>query len=311
MAGLFLRLDTNYWRHPKIVAAGHMAGVLYQQMSMYCLDFATDGIVPDGQIPMFGLPKLRQLLGALEGQGLIERRPGGWFVPGYVERYKTAAEVAAARQTRQENGRKGGRPRKHPKEPNGNQDTNQPETEMVSGSVPPCETHSYRDRDTKEPSSSDTSATRPPAPDDDDPDLATELFQLASIVRPTPTAGHRKLLDRGLRRGWTEDRLRPKFAKAAGTSNPLAYVEAVLASIANEDPPVAPATNGQAPPPATGSWSHQWALMTCNQRHLADDPAKQAWHDTRLVRKNEPETTAKFAFRDAYLARSGVAEVAS
>lgn len=242
MAGLFLRLDTNYWRHPKIVAAGHLAGVLYQQMSMYCLDFATDGIVPDGQIPMFGLPKLRQLLGALEGQGLIERRPGGWYVPGYVERYKTAAEVAAAKQTRQENGRKGGRPRKHPKEPNGNQDTNQPETEMVSGSVPPCETHSYRDRDTKEPSSSDTSATRPPAPADDedvgDVDLAVELLELTGIAQPGPTNGERATVAKLLARGWTVDQLTSMAARASlADVDPRAYLAKLLAEALNSPLP--------------------------------------------------------------------------
>lgn len=117
MAGLYLRLDTNFWSHPKVIAAGEQAAVLYQQMAMYCMDHATDGLVPDGQLPRFGLPRLRQRLDRLAATGMAERVDGGWLLPGYIERYKTAAEVADLREKRRKAGQQGGRPRKQPEEP--------------------------------------------------------------------------------------------------------------------------------------------------------------------------------------------------
>ena len=232
MAGLFIKLDTNFWSHPKVIAAGEQAAVLYQQMAMYCMDHATDGLVPDGQLPRFGLPRLRQRLDRLAATGLAEQVDGGWVLPGYVERYKTAAEVADLREKRRKAGQQGGRPRKQPEEPpcldaekaNGNQ---------VAFTAPNPEEEEEEEEEGQ--SSSDTSAARPPATDDDD--LADELFHLAGIARPGPTAGQRKQLDAGLRRGWKPDQLRPKFAKAQGTGNPRGYVDAVLVSITNEDPP--------------------------------------------------------------------------
>ncbi len=117
MAGLYLRLDTNFWSHPKVIAAGEQAAVLYQQMAMYCMDHATDGLVPDGQLPRFGLPRLRHRLARLADAGLAEQVDGGWLLPGYVERYKTAAEVADLREKRRKAGKQGGRPKKQPEEP--------------------------------------------------------------------------------------------------------------------------------------------------------------------------------------------------
>jgi len=149
MAGLYLRLDTNFWSHPKVIAAGEQAAVLYQQMAMYCMDHATDGLVPDGQLPRFGLPRLRQRLDRLAATGMAEPVDGGWLLPGYVERYKTAAEVAELRAKRSKAGKQGGRPKKQPGEPpcldaekaNGNQVafamSNPKEEEKVAKEPPP------------------------------------------------------------------------------------------------------------------------------------------------------------------------------
>lgn len=228
MAGLFIKLDCDYWDHPKVVQAGVMAGVLYLRMTAYAMQHTTDGYVPAAQLPRFALPATGKLTAALADVGLIEPADGGWLIPGYVERYLSAAELERRRQVNAENGRKGGRPRTQQK-PRSVSDGLGNGTETEPRENQEVEVEVEVDRQ----SSSHGSAARPPAPDDD---LADELFHLAGIARPGPTAGQRKQLAAGLRRGWTPDQLRPKFAKAQGTGNPRGYVDAVLVSITNEAP---------------------------------------------------------------------------
>lgn len=243
MAGLWLKLDCDYWDHPKIVQAGVMAGVLYQRMSMYCMQHTTDGLVPAAQVPRFALPSTTKLVAALLDAGLIERADGGWLLPGYVERYPSAAELERRRQASVENGRKGGRPR------------NPEKTQGVSDQVPDglCDTKPSGkqevdvDVDVETQSSSHGSAARPPAPDDDD--LTTRLWATAGIARPGPTEGDRRTVARATARGWTVAQLLAKAERAATgqVDSPASYLRASLASAANGEPPAAWAQ--PAPPP--------------------------------------------------------------
>lgn len=229
MAGLFIKLDTNFWSHPKVLAAGEPAAVLYQQMAMYCMDHTTDGHVPDAQLPRFGLPRLRQRLTALADVGMIERVGGGWLVPGYVERYKTAAQVDELSRTRSESGKKGGRPRKQGAKANGNQvafTAHNPEVEVdVEGEV-------------ETSSSSDTSAARPPGPGDEADDLPTELLRSAGYPSADPTHGERATVATLQRRGWTPDHLRGMALRASHADiDARAYLAKLLAEALNSDPP--------------------------------------------------------------------------
>ncbi len=299
MAGLFIKLDVDFWDHPKIVTAGVMAGVLYQRMSMYCMQHTTDGYVPAAQLPRFALPATAKLTAALVSVGLIERADGGWLVPGYVERYPTAAELERKRQVDIENGKKGGRPRKAT------------ETQGVSDEKPQglsaglCDTKPRRNQevevevDVEEQSSSDTSAARPPAPDDDD--LPSRIWAMALIASPRPGEGDRATIAAAQRRGWTPDQLLAKAGRAARAEHDVTgYLRKVLTECANSDPP----TERTTPAPAgADDWSQQWTLMVGSRSYVANEAAKKAWHDTRMVRRDQTETAAKFAFRDAYLAR--------
>lgn len=290
MAGLFIKLDTNYWGHPKIVAVGYLPGVLYQQMSMYCMDHATDGHVPDAVLPRFGMPRVRHQVEALAGVGLIERDGEGWLVPGYVERYKTAAEVDELREKRRAAGRQGGRPRKQPEKANGKQVAlTAPNPEYIDTEI-----------EIEGPASSDTSAARPPASAPAGP--AESILGTLGIVGAVPTAGEHALVARCLARGWTVGLLQAKAERALDADRPRQWLVKALEGCANEDPPAAPA-NG-APAATAGhldTWSAQWTLCVTRGPSGANDAAKRAWHDTRQTRRYDTEVNAKFAFRDAYL----------
>lgn len=246
MAGLFIKLDTNFWSHPKIIAAGEPAAVLYQQMAMYCMDHATDGFVPEGQLPRFGLARCRQRILALAAVDLIEPTDGGWMLPGYVERYKTRAEVDELRAKRAEAGRKGGRPRKQVAKATGNQvafTAQNPEEE--------------EEEEVEPSSSSHGPAARPPDPTDDDDggdgSLTLELLELAGLARPRPTRGEYVTVDRLLGRGWASDQLRGMALRASQADvDPRAYLAQMLREALNTDPPAAATGQLSSAPPLLG-----------------------------------------------------------
>lgn len=235
MAGLFIKLDTNFWSHPKVLAAGEPAAVLYQQMAMYCMDHTTDGHVPDAQLPRFGLPRLRQRLNALADVGMIEREAAGWLVPGYVERYKTAAQVEELGRTRSESGKKGGRPRKQVAKANGNQvafAAQNPEVEVEGEGEeepPPPEVTPVAD-----PAGLVAVA------------VADSLIAALGYVPPEPAGpDERRYVARALARGWTPQLLTDLAVEAAArldVDDPRRYLLGGLKVRANSDPP--PITRG-------------------------------------------------------------------
>ena len=88
----------------------------------------------------------------------------------------------------------------------------------------------------------------------------------------------------------------------------LKVLTGLLRKRTNEPRPAAAGPGGQ--PPDT--WSQQWSLLTTRgPAGGANEAAKQAWFDTRKTRKFDTETNAKFAFRDAYLARTATPAEAS
>lgn len=304
MAGLFIKLDCDYWDHPRIVRAGVMAGVLYQRMSMYCMQHTTDGIVPAAQLPRFALPATGKLTAALVDAGLIEPHPDGWLVPGYVERYPSAAELEQRRLTSVENGRKGGRPR------------NPEKTQGVSGQVPSglCDTKPSGKQEVEVDVDVEVEPPPPevtPVPASADPAVvavADSLIAQLGYADPPPAGPDiRGYVARAIGRGWTASQLADLATEAGAredVADPLGWLRGALKNRANQDPP-APATVSGAAGPALDTWSAQWSLLTTRgPAGGANEAAKAAWFDTRKIRKFDTETNAKFAFRDAYLARS-------
>lgn len=295
MAGLFIKLDTNFWSHPKVLAAGEPAAVLYQQMAMYCMDHTTDGYVPDAQLPRFGVARLRQRLTALADVGLIERHGGGWLVPGYVERYRTAAEVDELSRTRSEAGKKGGRPRKQPAKATGNQIAFTAQNPEEEGDV---------EEDQPPPSVT-------PVPAAADPPVvaaADSLIARLGYADPPPAGPDiRGYVARAMGRGWTFDQLSDLATEAGAredVADPLGWLRGALKNRANQDPPAPAAGPAPAGHVTADTWSAQWSLLTTRgPAGGANEAAKAAWFDTRKTRKFDTETAAKFAFRDAYLAR--------
>lgn len=248
MAGLYIKLDVDFWDHPKIVTAGVMAGVLYQRMSMYCMQHTTDGFVPAAQVPRFALPSGAKLLGALLDAGLIERADGGWLVPGYVERYLSAAELERRRQTNAENGRKGGRPR-----------TEQKPRSVSDGLADGlCDTKPNENQEVEV----DVELRNPPPPtvtpvaEADAPVVAVADSLVARLGYATPEpAGSdiRAYVARALTRGWAVEQLSDLAIEAGardGVSDPLAWFRGALKRCANEDPP---ARAGPAPAERRGA----------------------------------------------------------
>jgi hypothetical protein len=337
VAGLFIKVDVDYWGHPKVVQAGVMAGVLYQQMVMYSMQHTTDGYVPSSALVLFGHARPRALLQKLEAVGLIERRTAGetaeksrrtagetaeksrrtagetaeksrrtageqpengWAIPGYLERYRSAAEVAELKEKRRSAGMQGGRP------PANESPLSTTKRKAIcfpdASTVRNLEVEVEVEVEVEEKSSSETSAARPTVSDDDD--LAERIWSATGIARPGPTEGDRRTIAAATRNGWQPDQLLAKASKASlAEHDPLAYLRSALTDAANGTPPTERMTPTVTAMPGA-DWSQQWALMTGNQSSKANDMAKRAWHNSRQVRRYDTETNAKFAFRDAYLA---------
>jgi hypothetical protein len=304
VAGLFIKLDVDFWDHPKIVQAGVMAGVLYLRMSAYCMQHTTDGFVPAAQLPRFALPATGKLTAALVDVGLIEPAIGGWMVPGYVERYASAAELEHRRQASVENGRKGGRPR------------NPEKTQGVSGQV----RNGLRDTkpsgkqevevdvevEVEEKSSSETQAARPTASDDDD--LAERIWSATGIARPGPTEGDRRTIAAAIRNGWQPDQLLTKASKASlAEHDPLAYLRSALTDAANSTPPTERMTptataNGET---RDSAWAQVARLASSGPTAWTaanglSDRTRRAALTARTVIKTDTAANAKWAFFAAW-----------
>lgn len=300
MAGLFIKLDVNFWDHPKVVEAGQAAAVLYQKMTMYCFEHATDGVISRPQLRHIAAKSGPNLVQKLVAVGLVEVHPEGWFLPGYVERYKSSREVADLRRKRRAAGLKGGRPKAicfPDGKANGNQigfTARNPEVE--------------EEIEIEEASSEVYPRGPAPASDDDDPTgPAKKLWAAAGIARPTPTTGDARTVAKATARGWTIQDLEAKAARAAAAEHdPLAYLRQVLTAAANEDPPTERAT------PAGGeSWQTAWAEVS---RHASagvtrwgqvDELSPRARAAARAARQTiryGTSSEAKWAFRDAWMA---------
>lgn len=310
MAGLFIKLDCDYWDHPKVVQAGVMAGVLYLRMSAYCMQHTTDGFVPAAQLPRFALPATARLTAALADVGMIEAADGGWTLPGYVERYPSSAELEQRRQASVENGRKGGRPRNPAKTPG------------VSSQVPNrlCDTKPSGKQEVEVDVDVEVEPPPPevtPVPADDGEVVAVADSLIAKLGYATPPpAGPdiRAYTARSLAHGWTVQHL-ADLATEAGTrddvGDPLAWFRGALKRCANEDPP-RPAPPGDRPGPAPAGAETRDSAWAAVRRHASAGPsawttenglserARMAALRVRGTIKSDTEANAKWAFFAAW-----------
>jgi general stress protein YciG len=123
----WVRLDEEFARHPKVLAAGPLGMAMQVAALCYCNSYLTDGFVPRsvvaGLLDLEGLG-MRMWMGEVAGggedatwqlvvsdvldAGLWEEVHGGYLIHDYHQYQPSKAEVIADREQKREAGRKGG-----------------------------------------------------------------------------------------------------------------------------------------------------------------------------------------------------------
>jgi hypothetical protein len=121
----YVQVDCSVARNRKLVKAGPAPSWLWLCGLCYCQEGQTDGFIPTEALPYLGVKNAKQLSFHLEQAGLWDVVPGGWQVHDYLEKNKSAEEIAELKAKRGSGGKLGGRPKK-------NLPQNPPETSKVS-----------------------------------------------------------------------------------------------------------------------------------------------------------------------------------
>ena len=99
----WVKLDDQFTDHPKVIAAGPMAGWLYVCGLTYCSRYLTDGFIPTAQVRRLAdLKGTDRLASALVDAGLWDRCDGGYMVHDYLEYNPNAEKVRAERSAAQD-----------------------------------------------------------------------------------------------------------------------------------------------------------------------------------------------------------------
>jgi hypothetical protein len=82
---MYVPLDVNYMRDPRLRRAGHEAELLYLRSIAYAKGGETDGVVYDYDLEVIavGLPRVAARVAALVREKAWEEREGGWFITGW------------------------------------------------------------------------------------------------------------------------------------------------------------------------------------------------------------------------------------
>jgi hypothetical protein len=108
----WVKIDDQFFMHPKVIAAGRDARDLYLAALTYTAGQLTDGFVPAGALPliaaMAGVPDAADLAARLVDVRLWEPTAGGYNIHDYHEYNPSAEQVRATREARAEAGRRGG-----------------------------------------------------------------------------------------------------------------------------------------------------------------------------------------------------------
>lgn len=108
----WIKLDDQFFMHPKVIAAGRDARDLYLAGLSYAAGQLTDGRLPGGALPliaaMAGVGEAPALAERLLDVGLWEETDGGWLIHDYLEYNPSGDEVRAVRMARAQAGQRGG-----------------------------------------------------------------------------------------------------------------------------------------------------------------------------------------------------------
>lgn len=101
MGDRWVRLDADFFRHPKILKAGHDARNLYLAALCYCGNYATDGVVSRDAVPAIaadaGTTRWAAAIERLEDARLWVEHPDGWLIPDFVDMNQSRDEIEARR----------------------------------------------------------------------------------------------------------------------------------------------------------------------------------------------------------------------
>lgn len=94
------KLDDQFFQHPKAIAAGPAACVLYVGALTYCNRFLTDGHIPASAVRTLvpGLRSVRPLAERLVKVGLWETTTDGWQVHDFLTWNERGADIKARRE---------------------------------------------------------------------------------------------------------------------------------------------------------------------------------------------------------------------
>lgn len=99
---VYVPLDVNYMRDPKIRRAGPEAELLYLRSLAYAKGGETDGMVYDYDIEVIavGLPRASTRVAALVREGAWEVRDGGWYITGWLNWNEPTAKLRERKKKR-------------------------------------------------------------------------------------------------------------------------------------------------------------------------------------------------------------------
>jgi len=93
---IYVPLDANYLRDPRIRRAGPDAELLYLRSLAYAKGGETDGMVHDYDLDVIavGLNRVQARVSALVREKAWEEREGGWFICGWFNWNEPVAKLA-------------------------------------------------------------------------------------------------------------------------------------------------------------------------------------------------------------------------
>ena len=113
--GIYVPLDVNYLRDPKIRRAGPEAELLYLRSLAHAKGGNTDGFIADFDLDVVavGLPRTKQRVKALIDNGLWIEGTGGWQIAGWTKWNKTNKQLAEDKEAKRRGAEKTNHSRYH------------------------------------------------------------------------------------------------------------------------------------------------------------------------------------------------------
>lgn len=100
--GVYVPLDVNYLRDPKVRRAGSDAELLYLRGLAHAKGGSTDGFIADFDLEVVGvgLSRLRTRVASLVEHGLWKEVDGGWRIAGWTKWNKTNRQMSEDKEAR-------------------------------------------------------------------------------------------------------------------------------------------------------------------------------------------------------------------